>query len=153
MRPKDLRESVQGKSKESKLAVAIINNNFDLERWEEMNTIAHLNAAFGARMGRELLLQDKIKTKDDRDIHLNIQHAILIKTADTNTILHLIQQAEAEHLEITEFTTEMLETTNDKKVIEQTREKNQKEIEYLGILLFGKKSTVEKLTGDLDLYK
>ena len=31
--------------------------------------IAHLNAAFGARMGRELLLQDKITTKDNQSIN------------------------------------------------------------------------------------
>lgn len=154
MRPKDFVELSEGKSKETKIAVAIINKAAEMERWEEMNTIAHLNAAFGARTGRGLLLQDKITTKDDQTINLNIQHAIMIKVAsDSRAMLDIIKQAKAENLEIAEFTKEMLETTDDRKVIQQTKEQDQKDIQYLGVLIFGKKSTIEKLTGELKLYK
>ncbi|MEK7583252.1 MAG: amino acid--tRNA ligase-related protein [Patescibacteria group bacterium] len=153
MRPKDLKETVPGKAKESKIAVAIINRAQDMEPWQEMNTIAHLNAAFGARLGRELFMQDTIATKDYQKINLNIQHAIMIKVADSNkAICNLVDQAKELDLDVAEFTKEMLETTDDKKVIEWTKGKNREDIDYYGVLIFGKKSLVEKLTGDLKLF-
>lgn len=35
-----------GKSKETKLAVAVINRSACTEKWQELNTIGHLSAAF-----------------------------------------------------------------------------------------------------------
>ncbi|MFH1232878.1 MAG: amino acid--tRNA ligase-related protein, partial [Patescibacteria group bacterium] len=142
------------KNKETKIAVAIINKGLNLKSWEEMNTIAHLNAAFGARKGRELLMYDTITTKDDKQIKLNIQHAIIIKQANSNQeILNLIKITQEKKLEIAEFTREMIETTNDKKIIEQTNKKDLKDIEYLGILIFGEKFIVEELTKKFELFK
>src|SRR3989344_2706941 len=95
MRPENKEEEIQtSKSKETNIAVAIVNKGLELKKWEEMNTIAHLNAAFGAREGRKLFLQDKIKTKDNKEINLNIQHAIMIKeTKSNNELLDLVKQA------------------------------------------------------------
>jgi lysyl-tRNA synthetase class 2 len=119
-----------------------------------MNTIAHLTAAFGARSGKQLLLQDSIITKDNEHIKLNIQHAIMIKNANSNKeILDLIKVAKDQELEISEFTREMIETTDDKKVIKETVQKDLKNIEYLGVLIFGKKNVVEKLTERFELFK
>ena len=119
-----------------------------------MNIISHLNAAFGARQGRELFYQDSIITKDEQTIKLNIQHAIVIKqTESKNEILNLIKIAKEKDLEIAEFTREMLETSDDKKIIDITKEKNQKDIEYLGVLIFGKKSIVEEMTEKFELFK
>ena len=154
MRPKTLAEVKTNKSKDTKIAVAIINKGSELKSWEELNTIAHLNAAFGARIGKQLFLQDLIETKDNQKIKLNIQHAINIKEAAKNVeLINLIKEAKDNQLEIAEFTREMLETTDDKKVIERTKNKNLKEVEYLGVLIFGKKSLVEKLTEKFILYE
>jgi lysyl-tRNA synthetase, class II len=154
MKPDGHKENPKGKSKDSKIAIAIINESLGLEQWEKMNTIAHLNAALGARSGKSLLMQDKITTKDGKKINLNIQHAIMIKNAKSNTdILNLIKKAKENDLRITEFTREMIETTNDNQVIEVTSQKKHKDIEYLGALIFGKKSIVEKFTKDFELYK
>jgi len=45
----------------------------------------------------------------------------------------------------------MLLTTNDKKVIAATKEKNQSDIEYLGVLVLGPRSKVEKPTEQFPL--
>jgi lysyl-tRNA synthetase class 2 len=154
MKPLGYKEIVQGKSKDTNVAVAIINKSLKLEPWEKMNTIAHLNAAFGARLGKQLLLQDEITTKDDVGIKLNIQHAIMIKEAESKKqILDLIKVARENELEISEFTREMINTTDDKKVVDWTKEKDLKDIEYLGVLVFGKKSLVEKLTAKFKFYR
>lgn len=140
--------------KELHVAVAVINKGAKLEAWQELNTIAHLNAAFGARKGKGLFLQDEIETKDGEKIKLNIQHAIMIKEAEKNKVLQkLSDDARKEGLEVAEFTREMLETTNDKKVIAATKDKKRDEVEYLGVLVFGEKSQVEQLTDPFSLYQ
>ncbi|MEK6927013.1 MAG: lysine--tRNA ligase [Nanoarchaeota archaeon] len=146
-------ESKVGKSQETKIAVAIINNGLNLEPWEQMNTIAHLNAAFGAREGRKLFYQDKITTNDNYNINLNIQHAIMIKESSNNQDLReLVTAAQKEGLEIAEFTREMISTTNDKKVIDVTSNKSYSDIEYLGVLIFGNKKKVDSLTNSFNLF-
>ena len=147
-------EQKTGKAKETKIAVAIVNKNAKMEPWQEMNTVAHLNAEFGIHQGKKLLLQDEITTKDGKQIKLNPQHAIIIKNADSSqNLIELSLQAKKLGLEVSEFTREMLETTDDKKVIAKIKEKNLSDVEFLGVLIFGEKSQVEKLTKSLMLYK
>jgi lysyl-tRNA synthetase class 2 len=141
------------KSKETKIAVALVNKGANLEPWQAMNTIAHLNAAFGAHEGKKLLYQEEISTKDKEKIKLNIQHAIMIKSGSSSEELRkLSQAAKQQGLEVTEFTREMIETTDDKKVISKTEAKNLDEVEYLGVLVFGKKTDMDALTGKFELY-
>lgn len=47
---------------------------------------------------------------------------------------------------VSEFTREMLVTTDDRKVIELTAGKRHQDIEYLGILLFGNKKVLDEMT-------
>lgn len=143
-----------GKTKETRMAVAVINEGAQLEEWQRLNTVAHLTAAFGARAGKSLLLQDEISTQDNQRIKLNIQHAIMLKAGQrSEELAELVRNANTQGLEVAEFTREMIETTDDKKVIEATRQKPLSEVEYLGVLVFGKKSVVEKLTKDFPLHK
>jgi len=141
-------------NKKTMMSVAVLNKEVKMEPWQELNTIAHLNAAFGARIGRkELFFRDTIVSKDNHKIKLNIKNAIMIKTASSGKVLReLLEKAKDKKLEIDEFTREMIETTNDKKVIEITASKNFEEIEHLGILIYGPKNIVEELTSDLKLY-
>ena len=152
MRPE---EAEKPKKKNSTgLAVAVINKESKLEKWQEMNTIAHLNAAFGARKGKKLFHQDQIETKDDAKIKLNISDAIMIKESTSNKkLIDLSKEAKEKGFEVAEFTREMLETTDDKKIISITKKKSLKDVEYLGVLIFGNKKEVEGLTKDFKLIK
>ena len=115
----------------------MINSSSPMKKWEKMNTIAHLNAAFGARIGRNLLLQNKISTSDNEEINLNIRYAIMIKEiSSSEEIRKLVSRARSLGLEISEFTKEMIETTDDRKVISSTGMKKWKDINYLGVLIF-----------------
>jgi lysyl-tRNA synthetase class 2 len=148
MRPHDKNQATGSKKqKDTKVAVAVLNGGVELENWQKLNTIGHLAAAFGAHKGKELLKASSITTADDVKINLNIQHALIIKTASANKDLHnLAQAAKKAGLEVSEFTREMLETTNDKKIAEQTKAKNVADVEFLGVLVFGSKEEVEALT-------
>jgi hypothetical protein len=150
MKPKD--NIVE--SKETMVAVAVLNTGISLLPWQELNTIAHLNAAFGARVGKNLFSQDTIESKDNQKIKLNIKNAIMIKKVDSSDKLKdIVRNAkEIELLEVDEFTREMIETTNDKKVISITLSKDFKDIEYLGVLIYGPKNIVDNLTSDLEMY-
>lgn len=149
MRPKGSEEA----KKETMLAVALVNKGASLAPWQEMNTVAHLNAAYGARVGRKLFSREAISTKDGQAIKLNVKNAIVIKTADSSSkLLSLAGLAKDEGLEIEYFTREMLETSNDKKVAEATGTKNAAEVEHLGLLIYGSKKKVEALTGEFDLF-
>ena len=142
-----------GKVKDSLLAVAVINKGLKLESWQEMNTIAHLSAAFAARKGKQLFMKDTVETKDNHTINLNIQHAIMIKEIEsTKEILDFITKAKDSGLDVAEFTQEMIGTTDDRKVLEITKNKNLKDVEFLGALVFGKKSAVENITKKFKLY-
>jgi lysyl-tRNA synthetase class 2 len=152
MKPKDSNEKGASKKKDTKIAVAVIDEKAAKEGWQKYNTVAHLTASLGARFGKSLLYTDKIKTKDDQSINLNIQHAIMIKSADSQEdMLKLVKAAHEKDLEVEEFTREMIETTNDKKVIAATLEKNSKDIERLGVLVFGSKAEVDAITKDFSL--
>lgn len=152
MRPLGSGENKIGRAKETKEVVVVLNKASNLSSWQAANTVAHLSASFAARSGSNLFVQDKVTTKDGTEINLNIQHAIMIKEAESSeAILGLIRRAKESELEVYEFTREMLETTNDKKVDEITRNKSIDEIEFLGVLVFGKKSIVDEITQPFNL--
>jgi len=141
------------KSKEAKMAVALVNTGDGMEKWMELNTVAHLNAAFGARIGTSLFTQDKIETKDGKEINLNIQHPIIIKSAGSSEeLIGVSKEAKKLGLDVAEFTKDMIETNEDKKVIAWTKEKSINDIDFFGVLVFGNKSVVEKLTQKFKLY-
>jgi len=137
----------------TQLAVSILNNGANLEKWQELNTIAHLSASFAARWGKELFEMNSATTADGESIPMNIQHAIMIKQAESNAkIQELYTIAKNGWLNVVPFTREMLETSDDKIVCKNTEIKKLEEVEYLWILIFGDKKHVEKLTKELELY-
>ena len=64
-----------------------------------------------------------------------------------------IKQAQENNLDVYSFTGEMLNTTNDKKVIEETKKKDFVDVEFLGVLVFGDKEKIDVLTKDFGMYK
>lgn len=140
-------EGVVSKKHEKEIAHIVLCNESNMLPWQRMNSIAHLSASFAAREGKKLFMTDTVETQDGTPIKLNIQNAIMIKeTEKQSQVKDLIVQAENSGCTIVGFTREMIETTNDKKVLHQTKEKKHDAIEYLGILVFGPKSIVEEVT-------
>ncbi|MBP6866073.1 MAG: lysine--tRNA ligase [Candidatus Pacebacteria bacterium] len=143
----------QSKEKEMQIVTVVINTGVGLEPWQVMNTVAHLSASFAGRSKKNLFKFDSIKTGDNKNIKLNIQHAIMIKkVGSSDEIRKISESAENENLEVSHFTKEMIETTNDNKVVEWTKAKNYKDVDFLGVLVFGPKSKVEEITKNLELY-
>lgn len=147
-----MKPNTAAKSNETDLAVIVINKNAGLNEWQEMNTVAHLSASFAGRKGKEIFTKDLIETKDGKSITLNPKHAILIKGAGNNSeLIDLIETARVKKIPAYEFTREMLDSTNDKKIAEATASKNEDEIEFLGALVYGKRLEVEEMTKSFKL--
>jgi lysyl-tRNA synthetase, class II len=135
------------KSKETLVAHAVILNSNEVPFWSQMNAAAHLSASLAAREGKKLIWIDSNTTTDGVQIPMNIQHAIIMKgTKERTDLLELKNAAENEGLTVTCFTEEMRESNNDNVVTEKQTKKSANEIGWLGTMVFGKKSKVEKLT-------
>lgn len=152
MRPEEGSSPKKKQTKIRKVAVALIAEDAGLESWQVLNTAAHLSAALGVRGGKGLCKYESITTKDGETVPLNIQHAIILKSAPKKELPTLLKNAGEHNLEVTSFTREMLETTNDNKVKTATAEKDLAEVEFLGILVFGEADEVDQLTNQYPRY-
>lgn len=154
MKPEDYREATAGKSKELMAAHAILLEQKKQPQWSIYNTIAHLCAAYGAHEGKQLFHLEASDTKDGITIPMNTQHAIMIKTAKTKEqIIKLFEKASDKKLRIEVFTQDMQDSTNDIKVKQAHAKKTLQKIDILGMLVYGEKGIVEKLTKDFPLSK
>lgn len=149
MRPKS---EGQAKDKERQVAVAVVRTD-GLEPWQVLNTVAHLAAELGVREGRTLLTQDAMTTADNTRIPLNMRHAIILKeTDDVSSLRSLLKAAQSGGLQVGAFTREMIESTNDRKIIEATATMEFDDVDLLGVLVFGPVSAVEPLTEGFSKY-
>ncbi len=140
-------EEKNAKSKETLVAHAVILNSDEVPMWSQMNAAAHLSASLAAREGKKLIWIDSNTTTDGVQIPMNIQHAIIMKgTKVRGDLLTLKNEAEKEGLTVPCFTEEMRDSTNDSIVTEKQTKKTAEQIGWLGVMVFGKKSKVEKLT-------
>lgn len=154
MKPLDLEESIVGKSKQTMVAHAILLDNPEIPNWSRLNTLAHLSAAFAAREGKKLIHIETTQSKDGKPIPMDIQHAIIIKSGSNSAeLLHVKETAEAKELLVTCITQDMQDSTDNRKVGEKHAQKNMIEMKLLGVLVFGEKKMVEKLTEKFDLMK
>lgn len=132
MKSEGKKEETKKKDATTKIATVILNKESNLASWQQMNTVAHLSASFSARTGKSLFMQDTVETSDGESMKLNIQHAIMIKEAPSNDVLkNLLSDVRKTSLIAVEFTREMLQTSDDKKVKEITAGKNYQDIEIL----------------------
>lgn len=153
VRPEGQVENTEGKAKKTMVAHAVILDTSQIPLWSKLNAAAHLCASLGAREGRYLIRMDHSTTADGERIPMNIQHAIMMKnTADRNELLQLKRQADGLGLMVTCFTEEMRDSSNDEKVKAKQEVKKTDEIGFLGVLVFGEKKMVEKLTDKFTLF-
>jgi len=135
------------KKKKTMVAHAVILRNDNQPVWSQMNAAAHLSAAFAAREGTKLIDVDASDSADGVVIPMNIQHAIIMKETDSSEALKaLATTAQKLKLNVSIFTEDMRNSSDDTKVVMAHSQKSNEQIQYLGVLVFGKKSTVEELT-------
>ncbi len=143
-----------GKSKKTMVAHAVLLDTPEIPTWSKLNAAAHLSASFAAREGKKLIHIDHTTTLDGKQIPMNIQHAIIVKRADSKqSLVELKEIAKNNGLIVTCFTEEMRDSSNDEKVKEKQEAKTEEQINFLGILVYGEKKQVESLTKNFGLMK
>ncbi len=135
------------KSKLTMVAHIVLLDEDKSDNSQKYNIVAYLTSSFAALEGRKLLTTEKTETKDGEQIDVNLQPPIFIKKSTSSLdLLRLKRQAEEEKLSVTVFTEEMQNMSSNSQINIEYSQKNAEQIKYLGVLVYGKKSNVERLT-------
>ncbi len=138
--------------KTTNVAVVILNEDANLENWQELNTAAHLAASLAARKWGMLFDVPTSKTQDGVEIPMNIWDAIMIQVWNNDAIQNLWKELSGSDVDIFPFTREMMESSDDTKVSKEIAQKMDEQIEKLWVILYGERKAIEKLTKDFQRY-
>jgi hypothetical protein len=135
----------------SKKIVIIIDKT--LEQWQVLNAVAHISAYIGYKLGDSFGTGDFFETKDTFKHPRNSQYPIILLRAKPTQLPNLMAKVRESGLLYHGFIKEMIETTDDKEIVDALSNKNDSEIEYLGIGIFGKIDAVNVLTKNYQTWR
>ncbi|MBI1839179.1 MAG: DUF2000 domain-containing protein [Candidatus Colwellbacteria bacterium] len=135
----------------NKKMVIVVRN--DLPSWQVLNTVAHVSAYLGNKMRDTFGTGDYFVTKNNIKHPRNSQYAIVTLSCKPNELKTLIKTVRDSGLDYIGFIREMIETTDDSEIEKILASKNDEDIEYLGIGIFGDKEKVSELTKKFSLWK
>ena len=127
--------------------------NRRLESWQVLNTVAHISAFIGNQMKDKFDTGDHFETKDGLIHPRNSQFPIIVLSAEFKQLNRLITDVRNSNLLYIGFIREMIEVTNDEEISKILSNKQDSEIEYLGIGIFGNNEEIIKLTKKFSLWK
>lgn len=133
-----------------KIAIVIDKN---LESWQTMNSLAHMSAYIGNKIKDHFATGENFVAKDNTIFPRNSQYPIITLSGEMKGIRNLAKKIKESGLLYHVFIKEMIETTDDEKIVKILAEKKEDEIEYLGVAVFGEKDKVTALTQDFNLWK
>ena len=126
----------------------------DIEGWQVANTVAHISAYIGNRLTERFGAGEFFVTKDDVNHPRNSQYPIIIKRARSNEQLqNLMQKVRDADVLYHGFMREMIDYNGDNDVQAHLGEKNDAEVEYLGIGVFGQNDAFNALTKKFGLWQ
>lgn len=127
--------------------------NKELPTWQVLNTVAHISAYFGNKMGTSFDTGQFFTTRDGVDYPRNSQHAIIVLAAKPNQLPTFAEAVRAaEDVQSMYFIREMIETTDDQEIIDTLGRKDASEVELLGVGVFGENSRLKELTKQFRLW-
>lgn len=135
----------------SKKLVVVVNK--ELPQWQVLNTVGHISAYVGNKMDTTFDTGKSFDTKDKTPHPRNTQYPIIVLSAKVGQLTNLAAKVRESGLLYHGFIREMIETTDDREIEKILSEKNENDIEYLGVGIFGSNEEVEKLTKNYSLWK
>ncbi|MDP2861012.1 MAG: lysine--tRNA ligase [bacterium] len=135
----------------SKKFVVILNK--DEEIWRAMNALGHITAFLGNKMTDVFDTGDYFVTKDEIKHPRNSQYPVITLSATGEKLINLMEKVRESGLLYIGYVPEMIDTTNDEKLEKMIANKEDKNIVYIGIGIFGDTNNVDALTKGLTLYK
>ncbi len=134
----------------TKRMVVVLDEN--LKSWQLLNTVGHISAFLGNKMQEKFVTGDFFDTKDGISYPRNSQYPIIALIASQENLKEFINKVREGDLLWVAYIPEMIEYTSDKKLIEKVGQKNNNDIEYLGIGIFGDNEKVKNLTKGFELW-
>ena len=126
----------------------------DLESWQVANTVAHISAFLGNKLADNFDTGENFTTKDDINHPRNSQYPIIVKRAKSNEQLqNLMAKVRESGALYHGFIREMIDHTNDEDLQTALENKNDIDVEYLGIGVFGRNEEMDKLTKKFGLWE
>lgn len=124
----------------------------DLPSWQAMNTVAHISGYLGNKI-ENFLSDENFVTQDGAAHPRNSQYAIVILRAERGAFSRLMRRVREGGLMYHGFIREMIETTDDTEIQNILSTKQDSDIEYFGIGVFGSNEKVKELTQGYSLWK
>lgn len=157
---KQMKQSVMKKSREyshevqqdfSRKMVIVVDKK--LLQWQALNAVGHISAYLGNKMSAQFDTGESFDTNDAVKHPRNTQYPIIIFAAKQGQLSNLARKARNSGFLYHGFIKEMLQTNNDEEIVKLLIKKTEREIEYLGIGIFGENDKVDKLTKNFSLWK
>ncbi len=125
----------------------------DIESWQTTNTIAHIAGRLGHDI-KQYVTGETFTTKDGVLIPRNSQYPIIVFQAEGfEKLRSFLAEVRAANLSHLAYVREMIDFTDDNELQAALLQKNDAEIEYLGVGVFGDNDALKKLTKKFSLWK
>lgn len=132
--------------------IAIVLNK-NIQGWQAINTVSHISGYIGNKIQSGFNTGSNFVAKDNTTYPRNSQYPIIALAGEEKDIKDLAKKVKEAGLLYHIFIKEMIETTDDKKIVKILSEKTDKNIEYFGIGIFGPNDEISKLTKNFSLWK
>lgn len=136
---------------EDKKIVCVISGA--IENWQAMNAVGHLGIGLGARSENGLMGETVLRDASGTG-HAGIaRYGLIVKKADPATIRDILEAArQTDGVTALDFPREMLDTFHDDELRGSIRAKEEKDFDYLGVLLYGPTDVLKRLTKACSLW-
>lgn len=127
--------------------------NEGLESWQTMNVVGHLAVALGANKDEFLIGTHPLIDASTAIHHGIARFGFIIKKGSAEAVREVVTAArENQQLMMLDFPREMLETATDEELVASLATKDEAELEYLGVLLYGPTAEVQAHTKKFPLW-
>ncbi len=137
---------------EDKKIVGIISTKVDATT--ALNVIGHLAISIGKYSDNNIMGKPIITDKSNVN-HLGISKFpfIVTKVKPEKLRVAINKAKENPNLLVADYPKEMLDTRTDEELVLSIKEKDNRELEYLGALIYGNTNEVNEITGKFQLWK
>jgi len=135
----------------SKKMTVVLREN--LASWQLTNTIGHIAAYLGNKMSEPFDTGEFFASKDEINFPRNSQFPIVALKADEDQLRNLAGRLKNSHLSWIVYVQEMIDMIDDEELASVLKTKTFKDIDILGIGIFGPKEELKTLTGEFKLWK
>lgn len=124
----------------------------DIEPWQVTNTIGHIAAALGNKLGSNFLTGETFTTRDGMVLPRNSQYPIIVLSTE-GKLNDWFVEVQKTNLQYIVYVRDMIDEIDDEKLETMIAGKSMADLDILGIGVFGPNEAVKALTKGFNLWK